>query len=222
MKHYIFEGGSTEITRRGQMSEYRDGLKRWIDIGGILVLSPLVIPLVTVLWVLAKLGGGTGFYRHLRVGMNGKTFWCWKIRTMVPDASTRLAAHLLMCPDAAQEWAQNYKLANDPRITRLGGFLRKTSMDELPQLWNVLRGEMSLVGPRPVPKDELKEYAGFDWAYLKLRPGITGAWQVSGRNGISYRERVRMDVAYLFEMSVKKDFQILWSTIGVVLRKTGI
>ena len=222
MRHYSFEVEAAAQSRLDLMIGYRDGLKRWVDIGGVLIMSPLAMPLVAFLWVLVRLDGGAGFYRHRRVGLNGREFWCWKIRTMVPDASTRLTAHLLMYPDAAREWSQNYKLVKDPRITHLGRFLRQSSMDELPQLWNVLRGEMSLVGPRPVPKAELEKYIGFDWAYLNLRPGITGVWQVSGRSGMSYRDRVRMDAGYLLRISIKEDLQILWRTINVVLRRTGI
>jgi len=222
MRHYSFEGEAAAQSRLDLMIGYRDGLKRWVDIGGVLIMSPLAMPLVAFLWVLVRLDGGAGFYRHRRVGLNGREFWCWKIRTMVPDARTRLTTHLLMYPDAAREWSQNYKLVKDPRITHLGRFLRQSSMDELPQLWNTLRGDMSLVGPRPVPKAELEKYIGFDWAYLNLRPGITGVWQVSGRSGMSYRDRVRMDAGYLLRISIKEDLQILWRTINVVLRRTGI
>ncbi len=222
MQHYTFEGETAAKSRLNRVLKYRDGAKRWIDIGGVLLLAPLIVPMVSVLWALVRVSGGSGFYRHRRVGLNGQTFWCWKIRTMTPDAQIRLTAHLLMHPERAREWAQNYKLADDPRVTRLGRFLRKTSLDELPQFWNVLRGEMSLVGPRPVPRAELDNYTGFDWAYLNLRPGITGVWQVSGRNGVSYSDRVRMDVGYLMKISVKTDLQILWRTFGAVMRRTGV
>jgi len=222
MQHQIIENSSDSSNRMQRVLDYRDGLKRWSDIIGVLVLAPFAVPLVSILWLLAQLSGGPGFFGHLRVGQDGRQFRCWKIRTMVPDAQTRLTAHLMMNPAAAREWAATYKLKNDPRITRFGCFLRKTSLDELPQLWNVFIGQMSLVGPRPVPEKELLEYAGYEWAYLMMRPGITGVWQVSGRNDISYRERVSMDVGYLLKTSLKTDMRILWKTIGVVLQKTGV
>jgi lipopolysaccharide/colanic/teichoic acid biosynthesis glycosyltransferase len=222
MQHHVIENNSASSKRMKRVIVYRDGLKRWSDIFGVFLLSPIILPLIGFLWILTRLDGGTGFFGHLRVGQDGKQFMCWKIRTMAPNAQTRLTAHLLMYPDAAKEWAATYKLQNDPRVTRLGRFLRKTSLDELPQLWNVLIGEMSLVGPRPVPKNELQEYAGYEWAYLMMRPGITGVWQVSGRNNISYRDRVSMDVGYLLKISWKTDMQVLWKTIGVVLQRTGV
>jgi len=140
---------------------------------------------------------------------------------MVPDAQVKLQGYLLLNPSAAQEWSQSYKLQADPRVTRLGSFMRRSSLDELPQLWNVLKGEMSLVGPRPVPAAELREYQGFEWAYLTMRPGITGGWQVSGRNGVSYNDRVRMDAGYLMKASLRTDMEVLWRTVGAVLRRTG-
>lgn len=222
MQHQVFDNKRAAKQRLARVTHYRDGAKRWLDIIGVLLLLPAALPLVGLMWAMARLGGGPGFFGHMRVGQNGARFRCWKIRTMVPDAETRLAAHLVMFPKAAKEWEQTYKLQKDPRITRLGRFLRKTSLDELPQLWNVLRGEMSLVGPRPVPEKELVEYSGYEWAYLTMRPGITGVWQISGRNDVSYRERVQLDVGYLLKASVQTDLLVLWKTIGVMLRKTGV
>lgn len=222
MQHQVFDDNTAAKQRMAQAEYYRDGAKRWLDIIGVILLSPLVLPLVAGLWVLVRLDGGAGLFGHLRVGKEGSQFRCWKIRTMVPDAEAHLAAHLVMHPKAAKEWAESYKLVDDPRITRIGRILRKTSLDELPQLWNVLRGEMSLVGPRPVPQKELVEYAGYEWAYMMMRPGITGVWQVTGRNNTSYRDRVRMDVGYLLKTSLRTDLTILWHTVGVVLRRTGI
>lgn len=125
-------------------------------------------------------------------------------------------------PEAAAEWARDFKLRDDPRVTRLGAFIRKTSLDELPQIWNVLRGEMSLVGPRPVTSDELARYGAQQWAYLAMRPGVTGLWQVSGRNDISYDERVALDARYCREVSALKDAIILFSTIGAITKRTGV
>lgn len=223
MRREIFDvpGFQPRDEARARVVRYRDGAKRVLDIAGVLALAPLAVPLIGVLWGLARCDGGPGLFAHGRVGQDGKEFRCWKIRTMVPDARTRLRAHLATDPDAMREWQQNFKLSNDPRVTRLGRFLRATSLDELPQLWNVWRGEMSLVGPRPVPRDELLAYAGFERAYYLLRPGITGLWQVSGRNATTYEDRVRLDADYARRASILLDLGILWRTVGVVLRRTG-
>jgi len=196
--------------------------KRRVDIGLTLCLAPLAIVIVAPLWGVLKLKGGSGFYGHRRVGRDGYEFTCWKLRTMVPDSEAVLRNHLRFNQAAAREWADHYKLRNDPRVTRLGRFLRKSSLDELPQLWNVLRGDMSLVGPRPVPRDELVEYHGNLRAYLALRPGITGLWQVSGRNAVAYQDRVSLDAEYARRASLWFDLAILLRTIGVLLRRTGI
>jgi exopolysaccharide production protein ExoY len=208
--------------RRRALERYRDGAKRRLDIVLVLVLAPLVLPVVAVLWLAVRAGGGPGFFGHERVGLDGRRFRCWKLRTMVPDAEARLRAHLRRDRAAAREWAETYKLRHDPRVTRLGRVLRKTSLDELPQLWNVLRGEMSLVGPRPVPEAELIEYAGYEWAYLSCRPGLTGLWQISGRNAVSYGQRVRFDVEYLLRAGLAEDLRILALTPREVLRRSGV
>ena len=191
------------------------------DRAGALVLLVLLGPLMGVLWLLVRRDGSPGFFGHLRVGRHGRLFRCWKLRSMVPDAAERLARHLAQNPDAAWEWARDCKLTHDPRITRLGGFLRRTSLDGLPQLWNVLRGDMSLVGPRPATP---AEYAGFGLSqpyYARLRPGVTGLWQVSGRNDIGCRARVALDVGYYWRASPLLDLQILLATLGTALRRTG-
>lgn len=140
---------------------------------------------------------------------------------MVPDAAERLQRHLAENPDAAIEWRETRKLTRDPRITQLGALLRKTSLDELPQLWNVLRGDMSFVGPRPVPDDELELYGSARGAYEQMRPGITGLWQVSGRNDVLYAQRVALDVDYLRRMSLGLDLWIMLRTALVVVKPTG-
>lgn len=173
----------TAILRRAM--RYRDGTKRVMDMGLGVALLPIILPCIAVLWVLIRCDGSPAFYGHPRVGQNGQEFSCWKLRTMVPDAPQKLRQHLRENRAAALEWADNYKLKNDPRVTRLGRFLCATSLDELPQIWNVLRGEMSLVGPRLVSREELVEYSGFECAYFTFKPGMTGIWQVSGRNNIS-------------------------------------
>ena len=148
-------------------------------------------------------------------------FRCWKLRSMVPDAGTRLALHLAANPVTAAEWARDFKLADDPRITRLGGFLRRSSLDELPQIWNVLLGDMSLVGPRPVTAPEYASYGRSQRYYRRLRPGMTGVWQVSGRATAGYRARVAMDVDYYWRAGPWTDLRILAATLGAVLGRTG-
>jgi lipopolysaccharide/colanic/teichoic acid biosynthesis glycosyltransferase len=140
---------------------------------------------------------------------------------MVPDAAERLTAHLAANPEAAAEWEANHKLVDDPRITPLGEFLRRTSLDELPQLWNVLTGEMSFVGPRPVTEEELEKYGAARGAYCRMRPGITGLWQVSGRNEVTYGERVQLDLDYLASISLLRDLKIILRTGLVVVFPTG-
>ncbi len=196
-------------------------IKTIFDFTLALLLLPILLPIIAVLYVLTRLDGGPGFYGHERICKDEGRFRCWKIRTMVPNSAEVLKRHLAENPDAAAEWARDFKLTNDPRVTRLGDFLRRTSLDELPQIWNVLRGEMSFVGPRPVTTDELPKYRGYEWCYLSLKPGITGLWQVSGRNDVDYETRVRMDVAYRMNRSFTGDLMIILKTAGAVLGRTG-
>ncbi|MGP9791729.1 sugar transferase [Roseinatronobacter sp. NSM] len=213
-------GASVGATRIASNS-YSRYAKRVVDLLIAVALVPIIAPVIAVLWVLVRREGGAGFFGHARVGRDGKLFKCWKIRTMVPDAEQKLKEYLNANPAAAQEWRENFKLENDPRITRLGAFLRKSSLDELPQLWNVIKGEMSFVGPRPVTRDELDMYAGYEDAYLSQRPGITGLWQVSGRNDISYQQRVALDVQYAERASMLWDLSLMVKTGLSVLRMTG-
>lgn len=197
--------------------------KRALDLGGVLALAPLAVPLVAALWVMVRLGSrGPGFYGQERVGRGGRPFRCWKLRSMAVGAEEALARHLSADPEAAREWSARQKLARDPRVTRLGRVLRRTSLDELPQLWNVFCGEMSLVGPRPVTRGELARYGSDAWAYLSCRPGLTGAWQVAGRNALGYGARVRLDVAYARQAGLVTDLRILAATPRAVLRGPGI
>ena len=186
-----------------------------------LLIVPVIAPVIILLWLLVRRDGGPGFFAHPRVGRNGKVFLCWKLRTMVPDAAAQLARLLEEDPDAAAQWDSERKLMNDPRITPLGDFLRRTSLDELPQIWNVLRGEMSFVGPRPVTRLELHKYGHARADYKALKPGITGLWQVSGRNSLSYDERVALDSAYGDLRSLRTDLRVLGLTVFAVLGKTG-
>ena len=197
-------------------------VKRIFDIvltivGGIMI-SPIL--LWVALWVYRD-SPGSVIYKHRRVGKDGKEFDCYKFRSMCVDSAERLQKLLDTDPEARKEWETFFKLKNDPRITRSGAFLRKTSLDELPQLLNVLKGEMSLVGPRPIVQKEVPRYGEYIKEYYMVRPGITGMWQVSGRSDIDYPERVQMDSWYVHNWSIWLDILMLWRTIKVVVRKEG-
>ncbi len=207
--------------RSGPGRFYRASGKRGLDLLLALLILPVLIPVITLLWAVTRTQGGPGFYGHSRVGRDGRPFRCWKIRTMVPDAEARLRQHLQDRPAAAAEWAATQKLTEDPRITPLGAFLRSTSLDELPQIWNVLKGEMSFVGPRPVTEEELDRYGPHRRAYLALRPGITGPWQVHGRTDGCYDRRVAFDRAYAESQSLTGDLGLIARTALAVLRATG-
>ncbi|MQQ08398.1 sugar transferase [Epibacterium sp. SM1979] len=195
--------------------------KRLFDLCLAVLILPILLPVIAVLAILVRRDGGPSFFGHTRVGLNGKTFKCWKVRTMVVDAEAKLQAYLADNPAAAAEWARDHKLTNDPRINKIGHILRATSLDELPQIWNVLKGEMTFVGPRPVVVAELEKYGPSVSSYLQQKPGITGLWQVSGRNDISYDERVELDVIYLHTRSLMLDLKIIAKTGLAVLDKTG-
>lgn len=199
---------------------YQASGKRALDLVLTVLALPLVVPLVAVLAIIiAARDGANPFYSHPRLGRKGRVFRFWKLRTMVPDAEACLEAHLASCPEARSEWDHAQKLRHDPRITRFGAFLRKTSLDELPQLWNVLKGDMSLVGPRPMMLDQRPLYPGEH--YESMRPGITGPWQVMARNNSSFAERARFDAHYHTRVSLVTDLRLLLATVGVVLRGTG-
>ncbi|MBI1252326.1 MAG: sugar transferase [Alphaproteobacteria bacterium] len=197
-------------------------IKRAFDfsaaLAGLIFLSPAML---TIAALIKLQDGGPIFYGHTRIGRNGRRFTCWKLRSMRMDADAALAAHLASNPQAAAEWAATRKLKNDPRITRLGAFLRKSSIDELPQLWNVVRGDMSLVGPRPITREELDIYDKQRRYYLLVRPGITGLWQVSGRSRASYDRRIELDRQYLEGWSFLRDLEILLLTVPAVLSRDG-
>jgi len=196
-------------------------VKRLFDILGSLTLLILLSPFLGVFSIVIKLDGGRAFFAHERIGKDGKHFLCYKFRSMVVDADKRLKDLLENDPEAQRQWERDFKLKEDPRITSLGHFLRKTSLDELPQLWNVLKGEMSLVGPRPVVEDELGRYGKCKSYYKLVRPGMTGLWQVSGRNDTDYDHRVALDAWYVKNWSLWTDIAILFKTINVVLGKKG-
>jgi len=200
---------------------YRSAGKGFFDYLLVLASLPVVVPLIGILALLVALDGAAPFYRQRRVGRNGKVFQMLKLRTMVPEAEHILQALLESDPEARREWDHKQKLCHDPRITPLGNILRKASIDELPQLWNVLRGEMSLIGPRPMMVEQERLYPNPGAAYYRLRPGITGLWQVSERNLSSFTERSAFDTEYYKGLSFKMDLSIFMRTIGVVLRGTG-
>jgi len=197
------------------------GIKRAIDIVGSAVLLVLFAPLFLVIGLLVALDGGPIVYAHRRVGQGGKPFDCLKFRTMILGAEDCLVEYLAHHPEAGQEWARDQKLGFDPRVTPIGRLLRRTSLDELPQLVNVLRGEMSLVGPRPVTVGELAHYGPSADHYFSVRPGITGPWQIGGRNDVSYARRVALDSEYARTLSVWRDIAILARTPAVVLSRKG-
>ena len=196
--------------------------KRALDIIGAGVGLVLLAPFFLIVALMVRADGGPAFFAHQRVGRGGKLFGCLKFRSMVVDSQARLESLLASDPAARAEWEATRKLKNDPRITRIGRFLRSTSLDELPQLINVLRGEMSLVGPRPVQEAEIDRYYGASAAhYMAVRPGITGLWQVSGRSETSYESRVALDVAYVSRPSLLADIAILLRTPVAVLSRRG-
>jgi Undecaprenyl-phosphate galactose phosphotransferase WbaP len=197
-------------------------LKRAMDILAAGTLLLLCAPVFALVALIIRADGGPVFYAHERVGRGGRRFGCLKFRSMVTDSQARLAALLAADPAARAEWEATRKLKEDPRVTRIGRLLRATSLDELPQLINVLRGEMSLVGPRPVVAAELAEHFGLAAEhYLSVRPGITGLWQISGRSDTSYAQRVALDTQYAVNPSIWADLRILLRTPLVVLLRRG-
>lgn len=196
-------------------------LKRTMDILGSLAIIILLSPVLLYLYFSVKKDGGNAIYGHPRIGRNGKTFKCLKFRSMVMNSKEVLDELLRTDPEARAEWEKDFKLKNDPRITKIGAFIRKTSLDELPQLFNVLKGEMSLVGPRPIVADELERYQDNVEYYLMAKPGMTGLWQVSGRNDVDYNTRVYFDSWYVKNWSLWNDIAILFKTVNVVLKRDG-
>ncbi|WP_232281943.1 sugar transferase [Roseobacter sp. SK209-2-6] len=193
--------------------------KRLFDICAVLCAAPIVLPILLPFLLLIARDGGNPFYSQLRLGRSGKPYRIWKLRSMVVDADQKLNTYLESSPEAKAEWDETQKLKNDPRITKVGHLIRKTSLDELPQLWNVLTGEMSLVGPRPIMVSQKELYPGKD--YYALRPGITGAWQVSARNECTFADRAAYDGQYLHNLSARTDAVILAKTVVVVCKATG-
>lgn len=198
---------------------YRRFAKRALDLSLVLLAAPIVLPVIAMLAILVAIDGGNPFYLQERVGTGGRTFRMWKLRTMVPNAKAALEDLLARDERARIEWEATQKLKDDPRITRVGRFLRRSSFDELPQLWNVFRGDMSLVGPRPMMPEQQALYSGD--SYYRLRPGITGPWQVSARNLSTFADRAKFDLDYDLNLSFPTDLRILSSTLRVIVKATG-
>ena len=182
----------------------------------------LILPIIAIISLLVAIDNkGNVIFAHRRIGKDGKEFPCYKFQTMIPNAQEKLAEYLAANPEAKKEWEESFKLTNDPRVTKLGGFLRKTSLDELPQLWNVIKGDMSLVGPRPIVKKEIERYGEYFREYAMVLPGITGMWQASGRSDTTYEERVSMDTWYVRNWSVWLDIMYLAKTFQAVIFGKG-
>lgn len=216
--NYIFSDTADSVTYRTGL--YRKVFKRLIDVVMVLTASVVVLPVLLVLCAIILMRDGhSPIYWSDRVGRNGRLFRMMKLRTMVPNADSRLMAYLADHPKAAAEWTTTQKLKCDPRITRFGRLLRKTSLDELPQLWNVLTGDMALVGPRPMMPGQRAIYPG--QAYYALRPGVTGPWQVSDRNECAFAKRADFDRDYDQTLSLRTDLRLLLATVVVVAKGTG-
>jgi Undecaprenyl-phosphate galactose phosphotransferase WbaP len=199
----------------------RNVVKRTIDIVGASSLLIAMSPFLLIMGAIVMSDGGRPVFGHVRIGRNGRKFRCLKFRSMVTGADAVLKHLLATDPKAREEWDRDFKLKNDIRITPIGRLLRRTSLDELPQLWNVLRGDMSLVGPRPIVDEELARYGADVHYYLETKPGMTGLWQVSGRNDVDYATRVSLDVSYAKDCSLSLDILILLKTFKVIFKRDG-
>lgn len=219
----LIDGRIVSISFRNNLALwYNRAIKRTFDLVctlvGLIFFSWFLLGIA--LWIRLD-SPGPIIFKHRRIGRDGKEFNCYKFRSMCVDADVKLKELLERDPEARKEWETEFKLKNDPRITKSGAFLRKTSLDELPQLFNVLKGEMSLVGPRPIIRDEVKKYGAFIKDFYMVRPGITGMWQTSGRSDTTYDERVQMDTWYVRNWNVWFDIVLIWRTIAVVLKHKG-
>jgi len=217
-------GTHDKVSRKfsGWAESYRERTKRGLDFSAALIILIMLSPILVLIGCLIILDDGYPIvYRHTRIGKGGRAFYCFKFRTMVRNGDQVLREHLARDPAAREEWSGSRKLQRDPRVTRLGAFLRKTSLDELPQLVNVLKGEMSLVGPRPIVAGEARLYGSKIALYKRVRPGMTGPWQIGGRSDLSYARRVEMDCEYVLGWNFQKDLYILVRTIPAVLRSSG-
>lgn len=215
--------GMTQVTSVSMsLPRISEVVSRCLDIAVALLALIFITPLLATIAIAIKLAdGGPVLFSHRRIGRDGRPFGCLKFRSMVVDAEERLARLLAVDESARQEWLLDHKLRDDPRVTPLGSFLRRSSLDELPQLINVLLGEMSIVGPRPIVQAEVARYGRRFASYCAVRPGITGLWQISGRNDVSYRRRVACDVIYARRKSLSRDVFIIVWTVPAVLKGQG-
>ena len=208
--------------RQNLLNPWQQRLKRWMDILLSLIISLITLPFLLVIALVIRIDSpGKPLFGHMRIGRNGRKITVWKFRTMVSNADQALAEHLARNPQARSEWEANHKIKDDPRVTRIGKVLRKFSLDEFPQLLNVFKGEMSLVGPRPIVTSEIERYQKGFMLYKRVRPGITGLWQVSGRTDVSYDERVRFDEYYVRNWSIWLDIYIILRTFWAVIQRQG-
>lgn len=197
-------------------------VKRVVDVLTCFALIPLLLPLCALIALLVKITShGPVFFSHQRIRQDGEFFSMWKFSTMCQNSAQVLEQHLRDNPEAREEWARTHKLQRDPRVTSLGFFLRRYSLDEIPQFWNVLRGEMALVGPRPIVRTEIEKYGDCFACYCQMKPGLTGLWQVSGRNALTYPERVALDCRFVREWSPWLEAKTLLRTIPAVIRSDG-
>jgi len=200
---------------------YSRFLKRAIDLIFALAALPIIFPVFMVLYFVVRSDGGPFLFRHSRIGRNGQSFGCLKIRTMAVNAERQLQELLESDPQAREEWQSKFKLREDPRITRVGQLLRKTSLDEMPQLFNVLSGQMSVVGPRPITAEELERYGELAEVYKMVRPGLTGRWQISGRRDNDFASRAQQDAEYVAKIGFWSDMYMLVATIPEVVFGRG-
>lgn len=225
MASYLDPDGSSPsvipFSRGLSLQPLSSAAKLLLDLIGAVSLLLVLSPLLTAIAVLVKLDGGPVFYAHPRVGAGKRRFRCFKFRSMKQDSAAMLEHMLRTDAAAASEWGATRKLRHDPRVTRVGAFLRRTSLDELPQLLNVLRLEMSLVGPRPIVDSEIERYGDDIACYYATRPGLTGLWQVNGRSSTTYRRRVQLDTWYVEHWTLWRDIVILARTVPAVLKRTG-
>ena len=224
---YALSGPRTQTRRRAERQapasylRYRF-IKRLMDIFLILLALPMLIPALLIVALMVWLTSpGPVFFYHRRLCHGGAFFSMWKFRTMCQNSAEVLEHHLAEHPEARAEWNKTHKLRNDPRITPVGRFLRRSSLDELPQIWNVLQGRMSLVGPRPIVAAEVQKYGDCFDCYTKVKPGVTGLWQVSGRSSLTYNQRVHLDCHYIANWSLTRDCSILLRTLRSVMNSDG-
>ena len=204
-----------------QLFRYRV-FKRCIDVGLVLVSAPILLPILAAISLLVLASSpGPVFYSHRRIRRNGEFFSMWKFRTMCQNSAEVLEKYLSQHPAARAEWNKSHKLKRDPRVTPVGSFLRRYSLDELPQMWNVLNGQMSLVGPRPIVAAEVEKYGDCFGCYCRVKPGLTGLWQISGRSELTYDERVALDCQYVETWSLTRDAAILARTFTAVVNQDG-